>query len=494
MSRHCRVPLLPSLLLAAACSGEPIAPGNAAPTPPLALLAPGGTVVVSPTSPNGWAFVEEVATGTGAFVAGPGTAPLGVGSARFTLDPTGRMLLGTLAYAGVRLDAFTRIAFDTYRESVDAGNLLAVTLQLDVDYDLTDAGTAWQGRLVFEPYFTAGSGNIPGGTWQHWEALAGKWWASGAPGNASCPQAAPCTWAQVLAAFPDAGLRAGVGVLQFKAGGPWPGFTGSADALVVDAEGTATTWDFEPALGGCSVAANPATETLTLLADCVTDETLLVPDGWTLDGDGYAITAVDPAGGHFKGAVVRNAGAVAHVRDLGVTVSGLADACDAGDDRLRGILFEGAAGSITGNTVTGIRQGATSGCQEGNAIEARNAPFDASGSDVAVTIADNLVSGYQKTGIVANGSVVATIRDNQVTGDGPVTYIAQNGIQVGFGGRAVVEGNSVTGNDYPPASWVACGILLFEADGVKTRRNAADGNERDFCNYGRGGGNVAPEE
>src|SRR5690606_20564767 len=106
----------------------------------------------------------------------------------------------------------------------------------------------------------------------------------------------------------------------------------------------------------------------------------------------------------------------------------------------RGILLEGAAGSITGNTVTGIRQGTTSGCQEGNGIEARNEPFDASGSDVAVTITGNVISGYQKTGIVANGSVVATIRGNQVAGDGPVTYIAQNGIQVGFGARAVVEG------------------------------------------------------
>lgn len=494
MSRHCRFPLLLPLLLAAACGGQPIAPGDEARTPPLALLAPGGTVVVSPAAPNGWAFVQEVPAGTGTFVAGPGTAPLGDGSAHFTLDATGRMLLGTLAYAGVRLDAIGRLAYDTHRQSADAGNLLAVTLQLDVDYDLTDANTAWQGRLVFEPYFTAGGGNIPAGTWQHWEALGGKWWASGAPGNASCPQAAPCTWAQVLAAFPDAGIRAGVGVLQFKAGGPWPGFAGNADALIVDAEGTATTWDFEPALGGCSVAADAATKTLTLLADCVTDETLLVPDGWTLDGDGRTITAVDPAGGHFKGAVVRNAGAEAHVRDLGVTASGLADACDGGDDRLRGILLEGATGSITGNTVTGIRQGTTSGCQEGNAIEVRNEPFDASGSDVAATVSGNLISDYQKTGIVANGSVSVTIRDNQVTGDGPVDYIAQNGIQVGFGGRAVVEGNSVSGNDYTPASWVACGILLFEADGVKTRRNSLDGNGRDLCNYGRGGGNVAPEE
>lgn len=46
--------------------------------------------------------------------------------------------------------------------------------------------------------------------------------------------------------------------------------------------------------------------------------------------------------------------------------------------RLRGILFDGAAGSITHNTVTNINQGA-SGCQEGNGIEVRNGPFDNTG-------------------------------------------------------------------------------------------------------------------
>ncbi|MFO7546389.1 MAG: hypothetical protein R6W77_12930, partial [Trueperaceae bacterium] len=47
---------------------------------------------------------------------------------------------------------------------------------------------------------------------------------------------------------------------------------------------------------------------MTLTADCTTDATIFVPDGYTLDGAGFTITAVDPAGDHFRGAVVANAG------------------------------------------------------------------------------------------------------------------------------------------------------------------------------------------
>ncbi len=296
----------------------------------------------------------------------------------------------------------------------------------------------------------------------------------------------------MLSAWPDAGVHATLGAVILKAGGGWSGgFTGHVDALTIGVAGSDVTYDFEGGFGPCAASADAGTKTVTLLADCTTDHTLAVPDGWTLDGDGFTITGVDPAGGHFRGAVVRNGGAEAHVRDVTVTVSALANACDAGDDRLRGILFDGAAGSIEGATVTAINQGA-SGCQEGNGIEVRQAPFDATGTDLEVTIAGNVVTGYQKTGILANGSVAAIISDNVVTGAGAVDYIAQNGIQVGFGATAVLRDNAVSGNDYTPESFVSCGLLFFDADGVRASRNDLTGNERDLCNFGRGGGTFNP--
>ncbi|MBI2776634.1 MAG: right-handed parallel beta-helix repeat-containing protein [Chloroflexi bacterium] len=470
-----------------------------------ASSASSSTVVVNEANMQGWGFYEEIANADGALVTGPGTPPLGTGSARMTLDATGREILLTQAYAGTPFDRITSLSYSTYRSSADSGNNLAIAIQFDTDYDLTDANTSWQGRLVFEPYLAPGAGGtVVQDTWQSWNALQGNWWASGAPGNTVCPQASPCSWAQVLSSFPNAGIRAG-GYTNLKAGGPAQGFDGNVDAFriaVDDGTGdiTDTTYDFDHVdlLGPCAVSTTGSNPVVyTLLADCVTDHTVVVPQnagGSVLDGNGHSITGVDPSGGHFLGAVVQAEAGTASitVRNLTVTVSGLADVCDADADRLRGILFDAVPGAITNNTVTGIRQGTTSGCQEGNAIDVRKAPFGTGGSDATVTISGNTITGYQKTGIVASGSVAATITSNTIVGDGPVTYIAQNGIQVGFGATAIVKFNSVSRNTYTPADTIACGLLIYQADGVKASSNSLFDNERNQCNFGKGGGSFNP--
>lgn len=242
--------------------------------------------------------------------------------------------------------------------------------------------------------------------------------------------------------------------------------------------------------GGC--AFDVTGSTWTLRADCTTDKTILVPQGVTLDGDEHTITAVDPDGGHFLGAVVKNDGTEAHVTNVTITASGLDDVCDGGADRLRGILLDGASGSIVNVTVHGVRQG-TSGCQEGNAIEVRNIDGP---SRLGVIVTGNTVFDYMKNGITVNGNLSATIHGNTVTGDGNVSYIAQNGIQVGFGASASIEGNTVSGNWYTaPAGqpeFEACGLLFFEAAGVKQRANTLFANEKNVCNFGRGGGKIVP--
>jgi hypothetical protein len=234
----------------------------------------------------------------------------------------------------------------------------------------------------------------------------------------------------------------------------------------------------------CSYTVSKKTWTLT--ADCTVTSSFVIPNGITLDGAGHTIKAIDPAGDHFKGGVVTNGGATANVTNLKVTTSGLAEACDDGADRLRGILFDGASGSITNNQVTNINQnqGAVlSGCQEGNGIEARN--FGASPTTIRVVIDGNTISGYQKTGIVANGNTDATITDNTVTGAGPNIYIAQNGIHVGFGATGMVKGNNVSGNSYtgPEAFNTSSGGILIFGDGselcvgVQVLKNTLTGND-----------------
>src|SRR5688500_12645370 len=84
-----------------------------------------------------------------------------------------------------------------------------------------------------------------------------------------------------------------------------------------------------PALAATDCSFSTSGRTLRLRADCTTDQTLVVPHGFTLDGRGRTITAVDPPGGHFVGAVIRNGGSMAHVRRVRISASGLSDTCDA---------------------------------------------------------------------------------------------------------------------------------------------------------------------
>ncbi|QRK10755.1 right-handed parallel beta-helix repeat-containing protein [Archangium violaceum] len=207
-------------------------------------------------------------------------------------------------------------------------------------------------------------------------------------------------------------------------------------------------------------------ERLAAVADCTTDSTLFIPDAYTFDGQGHSVTAVDPPGGHFTGAIIRNRGSTARVRGVTVSASGLRDICE-GDvaRRLRGILIEGASGEVADSRLGGLSRGdGKSGCQEGFGIEVRN--DDASRGSFQVDVLRNHVSGYQKVGILATGAVDVTIDGNTVDGGGAVDYIARNGIQIGNGARARVTKNKVSGNAYTDTRiTVGSGVLVRVDEG-----------------------------
>ncbi|GIV57334.1 MAG: hypothetical protein KatS3mg042_0247 [Rhodothermaceae bacterium] len=205
---------------------------------------------------SGWGFVVETGSGSGDLVPGPGTPPLGTGSARFLLDNTSSgVLLGTQRFAGIRFDAMTQLTYSTWADPANTNVFAVPSLQFNVDYDLTDGTTSWQGRLVFEPYY---DNTIALGTWQTWDALAGRWWMSGTPvvgdvtGTQICPISSPCDVATLLANFPDMGIQTGtLAGLLLKAGSGWDIEAVYADALTVGyldgATELVTTFDFEPA-------------------------------------------------------------------------------------------------------------------------------------------------------------------------------------------------------------------------------------------------------
>jgi hypothetical protein len=225
---------------------------------------------------------------------------------------------------------------------------------------------------------------------------------------------------------------------------------------------------------------NTSGSVMTLTGDCSTDTTIAVPNGYTLDGKNFTITVADPPnGGHFLGAVVKNAGALANVVNLRITTAGLSNVCDADAAGLRGILLAGASGTIYGNTVTNLNQGA-SACPEGNGIEVQN--FNTSGVTPAVQtveITSNKVFNYQKTGIACDGYVSCLVRSNTVGTSAAEAYQPVNGIQIGYGAGAVVENNDVGGNSWPgSANFVSTAILLYYAAGGTAVRhnNLMEGN------------------
>jgi hypothetical protein len=163
--------------------------------------------------------------------------------------------------------------------------------------------------------------------------------------------------------------------------------------------------------------------------------------------------------------------------------------------RYFGVVNDGRANlGVTGSTISNIGDSPFGGNQHGVGIfytteHALGTSTGAAGG----TISGNILSAYQKGGITVRGAQAsATITNNTVTGSGKVDYIAQNGIQISYGATARVTGNTVSGNWYTPPGTTSCGLLLFQAGGVKQNSNTLFANETNLCNVGRGGGQYTP--
>ena len=208
-----------------------------------AAVLPAQTVVEVNEASANWTLGAETGTPTFEFADGPGTPPYGTGSVQFHLGGAADgALLATDLHNGLRLADITTLSYATYQDVTPQ----AIALQFNLDYDDTDADTSWQGRLVYEPYFTH---TVLTDTWQTWNTLDnagnGNWWSSGtpvvggAPVSAACIQGDPCTWAEVLAAYPNAAVHSTLGALLVKAGSGWPAFNGAADAIRIAVTGGA---------------------------------------------------------------------------------------------------------------------------------------------------------------------------------------------------------------------------------------------------------------
>ena len=147
---------------------------------------------------------------------------------------------------------------------------------------------------------------------------------------------------------------------------------------------------------------------------------------------------------------------------------------------LIGILYQNSSGRIEYNAVRNTNSVSIKGCQSGDAIFVQSL----GGQTSKVSIANNSVHDYQKNGITGDelGTEV-TITNNNVTGLGPTTGAAQNGIQIGFGATGSVLRNTVTDNVWSPCvsltncAFNATGILIFQSDDVLVEHNSVATNQ-----------------
>lgn len=279
-----------------------------------AIVVSACNLVVTPSSPSGWFFLNEGANGTGQFVNGPGNPPVGRGSALLTVDSTGRENIATSSYTGQALASLTQLQYSTYQAYSGSPNETP-TLEFDVDYDSTDSSTAYQGRLVYVP---AAGGTVLPQTWQTWNTMTGgaAWYSSASGGstyrpivggnpqpNPLCTQASYCTWSQILAEYPNARIRPTVssvpGLLMVRAGGPVTGgFVGATDNVIVGIGSTVINNNFEPGDGNVVVNhSNAANLGFGFVQETPTGSGSFVSGPNGSDGTGSAQLTVDGTGG-----------------------------------------------------------------------------------------------------------------------------------------------------------------------------------------------------
>lgn len=148
-----------------------------------------------------------------------------------------------------------------------------------------------------------------------------------------------------------------------------------------------------------------------------------------------------------------------------------------------GVYFRNASGTVAYTAVRNFKLGAgLEGCQAGIGIFAQ---ADDVGGISNVTAFSNSVHDFQKTGIVGNElGTTLTASSNVVTGWGPTPFIAQNGIQIGFGATGTVTGNTVRDVAYSPCVDTSncpassTGVLIYDPSGaITTKSNNISGTQ-----------------
>ena len=219
----------------------------------------------------------------------------------------------------------------------------------------------------------------------------------------------------------------------------------------------------------------PVGGVITLTGDCATTATLTIPNGDTLNGAGHTITAHDvtPGTPSIDGAVLENVAGATSMSIENLTVMGnFTPGVPGCRGTLNGISFNGAGGSVTNVTVTGISEH-SGNCQVGRAIVATGA------AGQTLTITSTTVTDYQKSAIQATGMTM------NVSGSliGPPTSgipIGQNGLLYLGGSTGTTSGSTISGSGFAGPASANAAVLVLSATNVTLRGDTITGDRNDL--------------
>jgi len=150
-------------------------------------------------------------------------------------------------------------------------------------------------------------------------------------------------------------------------------------------------------------------------------------------------------------------------------------------DNFPGVYFHDAGGLLRNDTITDVEMPPNLfGCQTGKGVGALVATDAGHLSDV--TMARVTVKGFQKNGLEClDPGTTCTIENSVVTGAGPTSLTAQNGVEIWGVSSLDFMHNKVTGDTYtgPSGPAQATGLLLLNAGTVTVRANKLSANDVD---------------
>jgi len=248
--------------------------------------------------------------------------------------------------------------------------------------------------------------------------------------------------------------------------------SGSVRRTIQAAVGDATAGDTVRALAGTYVEQVTITSGITVAGagqgNTVIEapdslDGVVVPDGFSGSNQAYTVGILGADGAVLRDLTVDGAGR-ANVQPNGLS----------GRHNFSGIYLQNANATVTDTTVTNVSDPSFSGNQRGVAILA----YNTDDTERTLIISDNTITNYQKNGMALSGDgLTVMVTGNTVTGAGPTSVTAQNGIQISYGAGGEVSGNTVTGAFWTGDTWTASGILAYQNADLTIADNILDGNQ-----------------